>query len=81
MTSIFEYLRLFFDLLSKAGMKRWHLTMVAFCYLLITIFDLLGLGAIFFFVSHFLGVEHQPSGNEWSGIFLIIICFFLPSFP
>ena len=42
--------------------------MVAFCYLLITIFDLLGLGAIFFFVSQFLGVEHQSNSTQWSGI-------------
>jgi ABC-type bacteriocin/lantibiotic exporter with double-glycine peptidase domain len=81
MTSIFEYLRLFFDLLSKAGMKQRHLTMVALCYLLITIFDLLGLGAIFFFVSQFLGVEHQSSSTEWSGIFLdnhLFLLFVIP---
>ena len=48
-------------------MKQRHLTLVALCYLLITIFDLLGLGAIFFFVSQFLGVEQQFSGTDWSG--------------
>ena len=81
MTGIFEYLSLFFDLLSKAGMKQRHLTLVALCYLLITIFDLLGLGAIFFFVSQFLGVEHQSSSTKWSGIFLDNNFFLLAVIP
>ncbi len=61
MKHIFEYLVRFFDLLSKAGTKRQTLAFVGICYFLITVFDLLGLGAVFFFISQFLGVKTSSS--------------------
>jgi len=81
MTSIIEYLGLFFSLFSRAGINQRHLALVAFCYLLITIFDLLGLGAIFFFVSQFLGIQKQFAGIDWSGTFFGDRLFLLSVIP
>ena len=81
MSHIFEYLNLFFSLLSRAGIIRRQFALVAGCYLLITIFDLLGLGAIFFFVSQFLGFRVSQIFLQALAYHLIIICFFSLSFP
>lgn len=63
MKQAFEYFFVFFQILHTAGAKRRSIVFVGFCYLAITIFDLIGLGVVFFFVSNFLGIETTPSAG------------------